>query len=320
MTGIKVRDLRNDLPFGSVIEGMNWETVKDENVRAEVNDTFKRRGVIVFTGCEESPQFQVALSTVFGPLKDHPTKSVKRSDDQAVEGVIDNYYKPIGSDLDLIEIDGKKLAQWIPWHFDHCYNDELNYAGVLRMLIKAKDGGMTGFADGVDLYKRMPDDLRKRVEGHTVIYDLDVRLSKMRFIPKNIKFFGDSDYVMSTVRESLTFPRALHPAVWIRESGEKVLHVSSWVAKGLEGHEDPEGDALLIEICGFISNNTVVYWHKWEPGQLVIWDNHRFLHAVNGSKPSEDRRMNRTTIKGDYGLGRFEDGKKIGEVQRELVM
>jgi len=29
--------------------------------------------------------------------------------------------------------------------------------------------------------------------------------------------------------------------------------------------------------------------------------------------------MQRTTIKGDYGLGYFEDGKKIGEVFRELV-
>jgi taurine dioxygenase len=29
--------------------------------------------------------------------------------------------------------------------------------------------------------------------------------------------------------------------------------------------------------------------------------------------------MQRTTIKGDYGLGYFEDGKKIGEVQREFI-
>jgi hypothetical protein len=29
--------------------------------------------------------------------------------------------------------------------------------------------------------------------------------------------------------------------------------------------------------------------------------------------------MHRTTIKGDYGLGRFEGGKKIGEVKRETA-
>ena len=26
----------------------------------------------------------------------------------------------------------RQLSQWLPWHFDHCYNDQLNRAGVLR--------------------------------------------------------------------------------------------------------------------------------------------------------------------------------------------
>ena len=51
---------------------------------------------------------------------------------------------------------------------------------------------------------------------------------------------------------------------------------------------------------------------------MVIWDNHRMLHAVEGCDPTYERRMHRTTITGDYGLGRFEGNKKIGEVQREV--
>ena len=51
---------------------------------------------------------------------------------------------------------------------------------------------------------------------------------------------------------------------------------------------------------------------------MVIWDNWRMLHAVEGNDPKYERQTQRTTIKGDYGLGYFEDGKKIGEVQREF--
>jgi taurine dioxygenase len=43
------------------------------------------------------------------------------------------------------------------------------------------------------------------------------------------------------------------------------------------------------------------------------------LHAVEGCDPKYERRMQRTTIKGDYGLGHFEDGKKIGEVNRKIA-
>jgi taurine dioxygenase len=51
----------------------------------------------------------------------------------------------------------------------------------------------------------------------------------------------------------------------------------------------------------------------------VIWDNLRVLHSVEGCDPKAERRMHRTTIRGDYGLGRFEDGHKIGEVNREVA-
>ena len=62
----------------------------------------------------------------------------------------------------------------------------------------------------------------------------------------------------------------------------------------------------------------VPYWHDWELTDLVIWDNLRMFHSVEGCDPKYERRMHRTTIKGDYGLGRFEDGRKIGEVMREV--
>ena len=48
------------------------------------------------------------------------------------------------------------------------------------------------------------------------------------------------------------------------------------------------------------------YWHQWRPNDMVIFDNWRFIHAISGNDPKHLRRMHRTTIEGDYGLGRFE--------------
>jgi taurine dioxygenase len=326
MAGIKTRNLRDDLNYGAIVEGVTFETLADPAIRAQLNEIFEDRGLVVFEGVEPSQKMHLAVSNVFGPLKDHPTKSTPRVDGDMMPGVIDMHSSPREINEyknGLVEIDGKLLARFSPWHFDHCYNDELNRAGVLRALINAPkgEGGRTGFADGIQVYKDYSPELRAKIEKLNVIYTLDTRLTKMRF-GRTFKTFGDQDFEMGTAREALTFPRAMHPAVWTRKDGNKVLHVGPWMSVGLEHHEDAEGEALFEEVCQELNcaADAKSYWHDWKPTDLLIWDNWRMLHAVEGCNPIYERQTQRTTIKGDYGLGYFEDGKKIGEVLREEVM
>ena len=327
MTTIKVRNLKDDLSFGSRIEGVNRETLADEAIRAEINRVFEERGVIVFDNVEPTPAMQVALSKVFGPLKDHPTKSTPRDGDaeDLAQGVIDMHYKPTDdpSKIEgLVEINGQRLARYSPWHFDHCYNDELNRAGVLRAPINAPVGGRTGFMDGIALYRQFPKALRDRLEKLNIIYTLDTRLTKMRFGVNFKPLPGESAQTLALLKEVAIFPRAMHPAVWTRKTGEKVLHVGPWMSVGVEHHEDPEGDAFFDEVCHTINKlatEGTSYWHDWKPTDMVVWDNWRMVHAVEGCDAKYERRTLRTTIKGDYGLGYFEDGKKIGEVNRQIA-
>lgn len=326
MSGIKVSNLRDDLTFGSIVEGVNWDALANETVRQQLRDLFVERGMLVFRDIEPSSKMQVAISKVFGPLKDHPTKTTPRDDETGdhAEGVIDMHYKPaanVGEGEGLVEYKGEVLARFSPWHFDHCYNDELNYAGVLRAPVNAPAGGRTGFMDGIELYRQFPRELRDRLEGLNVIYTLDTRLSKMRY-GVNFKPLTEHSTTPQLLKEAAIFPRAMHPAIWKRETGENVLHFGPWMAVGLEHHEDPEGDALLDAVAHEINRRgegTSAYWHDWKPTDMVIWDNHRMLHAVEGCDAKYERRTLRTTIKGDYGLGYFEDGKKVGEVLRELA-
>jgi taurine dioxygenase len=325
MAGITVRDLRDDLTFGSSVEGVNWDTLADEAVREQLRELFRARGLLIFKDMEPTSKMQVALSKVFGPLKDHPTKSTPRDTETGDEaqGVIDMHYVPDSGNTvgGLVEIDGQLLARYSPWHFDHCYNDELNYAGVLRAPINAPEGGRTGFMDGIELYKQFPQELRERIEKINVIYTLDTRLTKMRF-GVNFTPLGDAEHTAALLKEVAIFPRAMHPAVWKRETGEKVLHVGPWMSVGLEHHEDAEGDKLLDDVSHEINRlgkGTSAYWHDWSPTDMVIWDNHRMTHAVEGCDAKYERQTLRTTIKGDYNLGYFEDGKKIGEVYREVA-
>jgi taurine dioxygenase len=317
---IEVRTLKDGLAFGARIRGVTRDVLADEAARQQIRDVFERRGLIVFEEVEPSARMHVALSEVFGPLKDHPVPSVPRVDQDAMPGVIDLMHSP--GHGGVVEVGGKLLSYWLPWHFDHCYNNELNRAGVLRAIVVAPEGGLTMFADGIQLYEALSPGLRERIEGRNIIYTLDLAYSRMRFgVPRGFRDVRAAPSQAETVAHAKTMPRAVHPAVWTRASGEKVLHVSPWMSVGIEGAETPEGDELLEAVCQELAAHAEAnaYAHAWNTTDMLIWDNWRVLHRVSGMDPKHTRHMQRTTIKGDYGLGYFEHGA-TGDAALEMTV
>ena len=111
MAGITVRDLRDDLTFGSTVSGLGWDNIENEAIRQQLRDLFKDRGMLVFKDMEPTAKMQVAVSKIFGPLKEHPTKATPRDENgEDVVGVIDMHYVP-NSDNDayaggMVEVEG----------------------------------------------------------------------------------------------------------------------------------------------------------------------------------------------------------------------
>ena len=302
---------------GVRVTGVTLAILAEPAVRAQLNDLFEQHGLIVFAEVEPSGAMHVALSEVFGPLKDHPSPAVPRVAD-APPGVIDMTCLP--GEPGAIEVGGRQVVSWLPWHFDHAYNNELNRAGVLRAIDIPPEGGLTGFVDGIALYNALSPELRARIEGRNVLYRMNVIMDELRFgRPAGYRVVAEREHAQPVMDAAKGTPRSVHPAVWTRATGEKVLHVSPWMAEGIEGAEDAEGDGLLDAVCReiFAHAERLSYFHRWSPTDMLIWDNWRVLHAVSGHDPQYRRRMQRTTIKGDYGLGYFEGngtGSKVLEM------
>ncbi len=312
---ITVSPIHDDRRLGARVAGVTLDQLSESGPRAQLNDAFEEHGLLIFESVDPTPEMQVAISTVFGPLKDHPSSATPRVGD--VLGVIEIRHEP--NTGGVVEVDGRQLSQWLPWHFDHCYNDQLNRAGVLRAVEIPPDGGMTGFVDGIALYDAVSPEVRDRIEGEMVIYAMDVILDNLRYgRPEGFVEVKASPGAIDVMTEYEHRPRAIHPAVWTRSSGEKVLHVSPWMAKGLEGRDDSIADELLTEVSNEIVDAArgLSYFHRWEPTDMLIWDNWRVLHSVSGSAPESGRCMHRTTIAGDYGLGRFEEAAPAGSSSR----
>ncbi|RYD94794.1 MAG: TauD/TfdA family dioxygenase, partial [Sphingomonadales bacterium] len=178
MASISIEPLSDDLPFGARVEGVDWGNVGDAEVRARLNATFEDRGLIVFAGVEPSLKMQAAVSEIFGPLRMHSYKGITTAEGD-VPGVMELKRTP--GEGDVYEVDGRELAGWLPWHFDACYDRELNRAGVLRVLQSPPEGGLTGFADGIQLYQAISPALRDRFENLEILYHPKLMFVNMRY-------------------------------------------------------------------------------------------------------------------------------------------
>lgn len=298
---IEVRPLSDDLPFGARITGVTRDNSTDDGVRAEINAVFEDRGMIIFEDMEPSNAMQVALSRVFGELEDHAIGEQMPLADEDVRGMTDFDY------LDIFEIDGEEISGWVPWHVDACYAPRLNRGGILRPIVISPEGGRTGFADGIQVYQAIDPALRDRFEDLNIVYHSHLMFTALKFgRPKSFKPVKLRQMMVDMIEAAKSTPRSVHPAIWQRPTGEKVLHVSPWQAAGIEGMETPEGDALFEALIAEVEAKMLPYWHSWRPTDMAIWDNWRFMHAASGNPAKYHRRMQRTTITGDYGLGRLE--------------
>jgi len=104
MTGIAVRPLSDDLPFGARIRGVTLANAADADVRAEVNRVFEERGMIVFEEMEPTNEMQMALSGIFGEPQVYALTDVMEASDRVDTGVVEFEYGETASSFTTTSI------------------------------------------------------------------------------------------------------------------------------------------------------------------------------------------------------------------------
>jgi taurine dioxygenase len=299
--------------FGALVTGLRNATLDDGGVQERLRALWIDRGMIVFRGVDGGEEAHIRLSRIFGELMFHP---MFRDRPGHHPELIDLNHT--GTEF-VYEVDGKELGAWLPWHSDLIYTDEINRGGILRALeLPAHGGGETGFIDRIHAYAALPDHLKAQIETLEVLYRPDFDATNQRFGRKDrVRLMSGDGVIRSMNAENR--PRTVHPLVYTQaETGRKVLNISPWFAVGIFGMENDEGDAILKAVIEHAIKPELAYVHDWQLGDMVLWDNWRMMHSAAGIAPSDRRRMQRTTIAGDYALGRTE-GCEVRENDLKLT-
>ena len=297
----EVAPLVDGLPFGATVSGLTLDMLKDESTRKALYDLWIDKGVLYFRDGDSSDDMHMELSACFGPLEEHLFPSVRSETNPALTKI--KFFPEDGS---LYDVRGEPRGSWLPWHSDLVYSASINRGGILRPDQIPPRFGKTGYLCQIAAYERLPQSLRDRIEGKHVVYEIT--------IDHGDHTFADTDEVtclrMAASGEAIqknkfTYPRVVHPMVYTQEkTGRKVLNVSPGFALGIYEDGSWAGDALLHEVCKYCMDPELAYFHDWQMGDMVLWDNWRVLHCAEGTHPEDTRVMYRTTISGDYAMGR----------------
>ena len=223
-----------------------------------------------------------AFSARFGPLEEIPFGRMSEADKAKVK----NRYV---TQLSNILVDGKPIGGLgnaeAAWHSDMTYVETPPPASVLLGVEIPPAGGDTYFADQYAAYEALPEDLRARVADLTIKHDAaHTSIGKLR---PGFDSFDDP-------RDA---PGAIHPILQIHEeTGRKALYLGHREWAYIPGLSLEESESLLDELWSYAALPAIVWQQKWQPYDLIIWDNRRVLHRRDDFDPQSRRLMKRCQV------------------------
>lgn len=298
-----IRRLSDDHPFGVTVHGLDRNRIRDASVTRDLRDLWIQEGLIVFRDGPSDPVFQVELSRCFGELQVHSVAEMLHPDCKEL-------FVAKGCDGALLEVDGTVLGGYIPWHSDQVFTVETNHGGILRVAHQPAQGGNTGFVDQISAYDALPDAMKQRIDGLEVVYALQSGVTpNFRYLPHQKITLVRAHPFQAGVEQRIVaggYPPVAHPLVFEQpETGRKVLNLSPMFACAIVDMDPDEGHELLWTLAAHLTDDSRAYDHEWLPGDLVLWDNWRMIHCARGVPEGMYREVHRTSIAGDYALGRL---------------
>lgn len=276
-------------PLSTVLGAMVPEVDLRGTISADlfqlINAAFLHHKVLVFPDQTLGADDHVRFSELFGELQVHVLNQYHASGRPEVLTIsnLDAGGKPLGEHPDP----GACI-----WHTDGSWQRRPVLATSLHALSIPPVGGDTLFADLIAAYEALDATEQARYRELVAIHDLDA--SRRRS--------GARDQMTEAQRRAA--PPVEHPLVRRHpESGRLGFYLGEH-ATHIRGMPLAEGRALVERLNAHITSAPFVYRHRWEIGQLVVWDNRAVLHkATEFDTARHARVLRRTTTLGRTARG-----------------
>lgn len=311
-------------PFGAEVIGIDLEDehALDDAAQQALRAAWIEHGILLFRCALHSEAAHLRLSRVFGDPQPAAVKRINDARNPYLMNLVQRAGDASSDTFTLFEVDGQRRAGWLGWHWDQAFTAEIVRGALLRMIDPAPVDGRTGFIDAAAAWDRLSPAMKRRIERLEVVYHFTGAQEQNRFgFPPSLRVAERNPKADGAlVQYRRDFPPVVHPLVITqRETGRKVLKLSPMHAQYVLGMDTAESDALLHELADHLVDPRHAYFHTWQADDAIVWDNWRTIHSATGVPFDVNRFGQRTTIVGDYKLGRYLDPARNGQKpQRRL--
>jgi alpha-ketoglutarate-dependent 2,4-dichlorophenoxyacetate dioxygenase len=268
--------------FTAVASGIDLTKPIDAGIAAQIEAAMDIYAVLVWRGQFLDDDQHMAFTNWFGALDPGLVSVTKRGSRFKQKGFID--IANVGTDGKILGRDHRSVTGSIAnqfWHTDSSFMQTVAKYSLLAANIIPDEGGDTEFADLRAAYDALPDDLRAIVADltgeHHALYSRSLL---------------GNEY---TEDEWALMPPAQWPLVRTHPvTGRKNLFTPIHISR-IAGMSVPESRMLVNELIEHATQPQFVYRHRWQPGDLVMWDNRCTLHRGRRFDLTARRELRRTT-------------------------
>ena len=278
---LQLKPLVGSIGFAAQASGIALSHVSTEHAKA-IEQAMDRYAVLVWRDQPLTEEQQLALGRNFGPLDLGLKKARKNPDRHGNDAIIDiSNVNPEGG---LYERGHAKIVSNLAnqlWHSDSSFQKPTAKYSMLSAVVVPDRGGETEFADLRAAYDFLSDDLKKEIQN----------LSAEHFAWHTRLWLGDT---VSEAQRGMFPPVEWPPVRTHPGSGRKTLFVGVHCTR-IPQMTLAEGRVLLADLLEHATQREFVYRHRWQPGDLVMWDNRCVVHRGRRFDLGAHRELRRVT-------------------------
>ena len=274
--------------LGARVDGVDLSRPVDDAVFRRIFDAFQEYSVLVFSGQKLTDEQQMAFSQRFGPLE--TTLRSIGQERRLHENMVDLSNLDPDHDDRLMGWDDRRMVYQSGnqlWHTDSSFKPTPAMASLLSGREVPPSGGETEFASMRYAYARLPEEMRRQLEGKVCVHSI---LYSRSTIAKGL-FDPEHEREQPPVRQALVRANPVN--------GRKNFYIAShaWYVEGMSFEESRR---LIAALLAETTQPDRVYQHRWTQWDLVMWDNRAVLHRGRPWDAANHKRvMRRTTIAGE---------------------
>lgn len=266
----------NVLPLGPAIgaevQNLNLANGFSETMLKELEAVLIKHEAILLHVPDITPAQHLVLAQYFGQPEVH------------------TFYPNLGEGFEQITIIDSKLGDRADmWHHDETFLPSPPIVTMTQAKILPPCGGDTCWISMTTAYDALSPRMKTYLEGLSAWHDMN---GPMTAALRHGAVTHERYLQVVNMNK-----RHLHPMVKTHPvSGRKALYISPTYTTHIDGIEPAESDAILAYLHAHCQHVKFVHRHRWQVGDLMIWDNRSVIHHAILDYQPHQRRMHRASV------------------------